>query len=235
MKTSTKILVGVGSVIVLYLVWEIYLAISQNTTDGTADADTDYSEEDYDSYVANLGNGGNNNSSGSGGSSWLESAAARVLTWGRKAANAGANAVSNMFSGSKKNNTGTSSGSYNSGTSGNNGTYPYYPNNLFNNGNSSNSGNGNSSGSNSHVKRLQRAINEYLGTNKLSVDGIYGNKTNAEINNIYNRFWGMYYSNPYIFNSYITVVEPQYLMEQRTFKFTAAQLDNFINYITTHK
>lgn len=54
MKTSYKILIGVGAVVLLYVLWELYCAWQDGKTDESDDGST-LDADDYDAYLKSLG------------------------------------------------------------------------------------------------------------------------------------------------------------------------------------
>ena len=54
MKTSTKILIGVGSLVFIYIIWELFWALKNNKADDEND-ETAASADDYDAYLKNIG------------------------------------------------------------------------------------------------------------------------------------------------------------------------------------
>lgn len=56
MKTGHKILIGVGAVVLLYLLWELYCAWQDGKTDSADESGTGSgSTDDYDAYLKSLG------------------------------------------------------------------------------------------------------------------------------------------------------------------------------------
>ena len=163
MKTSTKIFIGVGVVFALYLVWEVYCVVSENTTD---DDENPYDTptagtEDYDAYIAGIeasagtgdsGSSGGSNSSG-GKSSFWSTVAAFFL--GPSAIDFSSIASSQSGSG---NSTWISSADANFSAS-------EFPIQWGSEGTA--------------VKQLQKWLNTFVYNSKTIVeDGIYGQKTN---------------------------------------------------------
>ncbi|MBR4198248.1 MAG: hypothetical protein IKQ94_05675 [Bacteroidales bacterium] len=193
MKTSYKILIGVGVVVALYIVWELFLALKDSSSGSDASSgdasDLATSDDDYSAYLqsqglsadggASSGNSGNK----SGGvkisteeaiklkfiSDWRKVSEVFSLpfTWPKKVYDYFSEGSDSSTASSKKStsaSTGTIAANYKASEAAK--TASNFPIRYGSN--------------NEAVRQLQRWLNKYISAG-ISDDGIYGNQTGAAL------------------------------------------------------